>query len=400
MSKLENCEYSKNDIKKAGKKLIEDNKDEKSLNILSAWRKDHSYPLELAEKLLKEVSLDIEKEAIFAKRLKRTDSIIKKLNRFKTTNESKNKQMQLTTMNDIGGCRVIFSNMKKVQKLVRFLTKSKDFVIRNNYIEKPKPDGYKSIHLIGQFPNIHGELRRIELQIRTKTQHSWATALEIVDLFTDQSIKTSQIKDTNWSDFFKYCSSQFTLLERNIFLNSGNIRFNFQNYLQEFKKNKEEMDFSLYKLYSLSQKLDIIKKFELYSQSLDKTSTHLQLINDKNGNSEGYILIEITKTKDIFSKNNKSNNEVFQLKSSYFPLEEIDKATKEYLIAEKQIFFGNTYVAALISSNSIKDIGIAYPNYFADSTTFIENVKTLQEAYKKINPSIFGLSNKIKYFFK
>lgn len=399
MSKLETCEYSRNDIKKAGKRLIENNKDEKALNILSAWRKDHSYPLELAEKLLKEISLDIEKDAIFAKRLKRTDSIIKKLGRFKSS-EIKNRQMQLTTMNDIGGCRVIFSNMKKVQKLVRFLTKSKDFSIRNNYIEKPKDDGYKSIHLVGQFPNIHGELRKIELQIRTRTQHSWATALEIVDLFTDQSIKTSQIKDTNWSDFFKYCSLQFTYLEKNIFLNSGNRKFNFQNYLSEFSRNKDKMDFSLFKLYSLSKKLDIIKKFELFSKSLDKTATHLQLINDKNGNSEGYILIEITKTKDVFSKKSNSKNEFFQLKSSYFSVEEIDKATKEYLSAEKQILFGNTYVAALISSNSIKDIGVAYPNYFADSTTFIENVVTLQKSYEKINPFIFRFINNFRYFQK
>lgn len=399
MSKLENCEYSKNDIKKAGKRLLTNIKDEKALNILSAWRKDHSHPLELAEKFLKEISHDIEKGAIFAKRLKRTDSIIKKLNRYKAS-DSENKQMQLTTMNDIGGCRIIFSNIKKVQKLVRFLTKSQNFVVRNDYIEKPKPDGYKSIHLIGQFPNIHGELRKIELQIRTKTQHSWATALEIVDLFTDQSIKTNQIKDRNWSNFFKYCSEQFTLLEKNIFLNGENIRFNFQNYMQEFKKDKDNLEFSLYQLYSLSQKLDIIKKFDLYSKSLDKTATHLQLISDKNGNSEGYILIEITKVDKVFSERSKLKNETFQLKSSYFPVDEIDKATKEYLAAEKQILFGNTYVAALVSSNSIKDIGIAYPNYFADSTTFIKNVVILQEAYKKINPSIFRLGNKIKYLFK
>lgn len=58
----------------------------------------------------------------------------------------------------------------------------------------------------------NGEKRKIELQIRTRVQHSWATALEIVDLFTQQSIKTN-MGNKDWSDFFLYLSKQFTLLK-------------------------------------------------------------------------------------------------------------------------------------------------------------------------------------------
>ncbi len=96
------------------------------------------------------------------------------------------------------------------------------FELRNDYIRNPKEDGYKSIHLIGKFKNSEGELRSIELQIRTKVQHSWATAVEIVDLFTNQSLKSNSGK-TIWKDFFKHTSDQFALLENSIYLNSSEI---------------------------------------------------------------------------------------------------------------------------------------------------------------------------------
>ena len=110
------------------------------------------------------------------------------------------------------------------------------FELRNDYIRNPKEDGYKSIHLIGKFKNSEGELRSIELQIRTKVQHSWATAVEIVDLFTNQSLKSNSGK-TIWKDFFKHTSEQFALLENSLYLNSSeNNNLIFRDFLEEFKK--------------------------------------------------------------------------------------------------------------------------------------------------------------------
>ena len=136
-------------------------------------------------------------------------------------------------MQDIGGCRIILSNLKNVDRLIKTLKKERLFELRNDYIRNPKEDGYKSIHLIGKFKNSEGELRSIELQIRTKVQHSWATAVEIVDLFTNQSLKSNSGK-TIWKDFFKYTSHQFSLLENSIYLNSSDTRLIFKGFLEEF----------------------------------------------------------------------------------------------------------------------------------------------------------------------
>lgn len=375
--------FTTNAIKRAGKNLIKNHNDEKSLDILSYWRSDHIKPLDEATKLLKEISDSIDKHAIIAKRLKRTASIIRKLERFK------DKGMQLSTMNDIGGCRIVLSNTKKVYKLVKFLTLSNKFQLRNDYIENPKPDGYKSIHLIGEFNNSNGEKRKIELQIRTRVQHSWATALEIVDLFTQQSIKTN-MGNKDWSDFFLYLSKQFTLLERNNYLLSSKIESNYIKFIEDFKKSEnEELRFSIYKVHTLIDKLNIINNFNLFKESLNITSSHLSQYKTQ----EGYILIKIDKLTS-------GKEETFNVSSVFYPKKDLDEALEEYLRIEKNTLSGKAYVVALVSVDSISDIQNAYPNYFADSTKFIEYVLILKATYEKLYPSIFGLSNKFKYMFR
>jgi ppGpp synthetase/RelA/SpoT-type nucleotidyltranferase len=70
-----------------------------------------------------------------------------------------------------------------------------------DYIQNPKPDGYRSIHLIfryvGTAPNNAWDRLRVEMQLRSQHQHAWATALEAVDIFTKQALKANQ-GDVNW----------------------------------------------------------------------------------------------------------------------------------------------------------------------------------------------------------
>ena len=56
----------------------------------------------------------------------------------------------------------------------------------------------------------------VEIQIRTRLQHAWATAVEIVDAFTGQSLKTalkSHIGDAKWRRFFALMGSAIAMRE-------------------------------------------------------------------------------------------------------------------------------------------------------------------------------------------
>jgi hypothetical protein len=85
-----------------------------------------------------------------------------------------------------------------------------------NYIENPKPDGYRSHHLIvsyrGKGPTAVYDDRRIEIQVRTRLQHSWAAAVEAVGSFRGEYLKGSQ-GDLNWLRLFKLMSAEFAVAE-------------------------------------------------------------------------------------------------------------------------------------------------------------------------------------------
>lgn len=215
--------YSGNQINKAGNKIAEPDAEpadiSAAMDVLSYWRHCHELPLEAAIDPHQPVVVKIDRDAIFAKRLKRTASIILKLQRSQG-------RMQLSRMQDVGGCRAIISTEKKLRKIVRELQKAPELkgaegsVRITDYIASPKDDSYHSVHLVGKFPDGAGSSRNIKIQVRTRIQHYWATAVEIVDLFTGQALKSHQ-GDPEWKDFFAAVSRQFAL--RSEFTSSVNL---------------------------------------------------------------------------------------------------------------------------------------------------------------------------------
>jgi hypothetical protein len=122
--------YSGKEVTRAGEVLIKENiaetdyaAYEQAMDALSFWRACHEAPLTQAAKLLAEAAKKHDEKAVIAKRLKRTPSIVNKLRRFKG--------MTLRSMQDIGGCRAILANEKRVRKLVRELKRKKDFRIKD-----------------------------------------------------------------------------------------------------------------------------------------------------------------------------------------------------------------------------------------------------------------------------
>lgn len=106
-------------------------------------------------------------EAQLAQRHKRLARIMAKLHRYPS--------MNLTTMQDIGGCRVIVPDLKAVEKIRDHLDKRWSAYITKeyDYITNPRDSGYRAIHVI-----VNRDDRMVEIQLRTERQHRWADAVE------------------------------------------------------------------------------------------------------------------------------------------------------------------------------------------------------------------------------
>jgi ppGpp synthetase/RelA/SpoT-type nucleotidyltranferase len=208
-------EYSRNQVDKAGAVLIKKDSEINellwALAVINNWRSSHSYHLLHFRINLRRNLSGIEPTAIVAQRIKRLESIRTKLGRG---------TMELSQMQDIGGCRGIVSSTKNLDRIIELYMKSSSPHIlkgQKNYLLEPKEDGYRSHHLIYQY---QGSMRnscynkmRIEIQLRTKLQHAWATAVEAVGIFTKQALK-SNIGDKDWLRLFALMSSEIAVDEK------------------------------------------------------------------------------------------------------------------------------------------------------------------------------------------
>ncbi|MDE2466254.1 MAG: RelA/SpoT domain-containing protein [Alphaproteobacteria bacterium] len=188
-----------------------------AVEVVNNWRSAHSYPLNCFQTNLRTRARKTSQQPLVSQRLKRFESIHNKLSRKQT------ETMQLSQMQDIGGCRAVLPSCREVYELAESYRSStrkfaQDLVgDGKDYIATPKPDGYRSLHLIyrwiGPNNNKSWDKLRIEIQIRSLNQHAWATALETVDILTKQALKANQ-GDEEWKRFFLLMSSVIAIGEK------------------------------------------------------------------------------------------------------------------------------------------------------------------------------------------
>ncbi len=214
--------FTRSQVDRAGEILanppgVLDDELNNSLNIVNNWRSAHSYPLHAITMTLRSRAKLIDQTRLIAQRIKRLRSTEAKLRRFG--------HMQLSRMNDIGGCRAVVQSVSHVDSLVNFYEKARaksprrghEFLKKYDYIKSPKRDGYRSVHLVYKYRTTSKRHRawnglRIEIQIRSRLQHIWATAVETVDAFTGQALK-SNIGEESWKRFFALMGSVLALKE-------------------------------------------------------------------------------------------------------------------------------------------------------------------------------------------
>lgn len=335
--------YNKSQVKNAGEVLtkknpylLEELEDRKkyrlALAVLNNWRASHSFPLNTFQVRLRTQTQQIDQTALIAQRLKRTPSIINKLKRFK--------RMNLSRMQDIGGCRAILSDTKKVKELRNFYIKQPAkhiFVKEDDYISNPKSSGYRSIHLVYKYHsnrnNVYNGLL-IEIQLRSKIQHAWATAVETAGTFLASHLKSEE-GPKEWLSLFKYISSGFAILENT-------------NIVPNTIENPEHLQ------RIITEKLHLLK----FRETLEGYNAALFHIDRHVKENDYYLMIlrPLKKTIKIISYNKKF----------------LKEATKEYLKREQAVRNEPGSEVVLVSSGTIRSLKQAYPNYFLDTRQFFK----------------------------
>jgi len=340
--------YSRKEITKAGN-IILTSKSEKeindALNKINIWRTNHLEPLKVMKRrLVRLLNKNSIIPILISQRLKRLRSIEAKL--------ELNPQMGLGGMQDVGGYRAVLKDVKDLNKLKILLENTNHyhrFEKSNDYVNSPKPSGYRSIHYIYKYNSkiIEYDQVKVELQIRTKLQHNWATAVETAGIITKTSLKSSQGPD-EWLNFFKIVSSLFAIKEK----------------LPVLEEHKEQsMEDLMIECYNLCEKLNVVDTLKV----LRVTTDHLE----KQKFPGDYYLIYIdTETKGV--------------SINMFDKRDYELATKRYLEIEKQID-NNKSAVVLVSALSFKDLKKAYPSYFLDTSEFLS-------ALEKINLNCISLN--------
>ena len=334
--------FSKKQITKAGKILLTSKSQDEvndALEQINDWRSAHFHPLRVMKnaliRLLKNINIE---PVLVSQRLKRLNSIIYKLDI--------NENMGLGGMQDIGGYRAVLKDTKDLATLKNFLLSQKShhkLLKINNYVENPKDSGYRSIHFVYSYTSKNENYNdaKIELQIRTKLQHSWATAVETAGIITNTPLKSSQGSE-DWLEFFKLVSSLFAIKEKLPIL-------------------KEHEDFTTEQLmvrcYKLSKKLNVIDVLRALNVSTNR-------IEKEKFSNEFYLLLI-----NLIEK---------RVRITGYKKEQFNEATETYLNIEKSIK-NNASAVVFVSVSSLKALKKAYPSYFLDTKEFVLNLEMIMK---------------------
>ncbi len=125
----------------------------------------------------------------------------------------------LSAMQDLVGVRAImpdFSAVQEVAKSYRSVVEGGTVQRETDYIQSPKDGGYRSLHLIikfveqGQGQEFKGS--KVEIQLRTRLQHAWATTVEAVGSMRNEDLKASE-GDPDWLRFMNLMAAHMAELE-------------------------------------------------------------------------------------------------------------------------------------------------------------------------------------------
>ena len=132
--------YSKGKVDQAGNLLIAEDPNifelENAYAVINNWRSSHSRPLYTFRYGLRRHAERVDGNALVAQRIKRLSSIILKLQLLRN--------MKLSQMQDIGGCRAVVSSVAEVYEVVKNYKGSDikhKLLNERDYIKAPRRSG-------------------------------------------------------------------------------------------------------------------------------------------------------------------------------------------------------------------------------------------------------------------
>ncbi|MEO9786035.1 MAG: RelA/SpoT domain-containing protein [Aurantimonas coralicida] len=322
--------------------------------VLDNWRASHSYVLNTFQANLRLRAKG--KDITVAQRLKRRPTIIDKLRREPT--------MQLNTMHDMAGCRLIFENIEELEKFrlsmiySRFKHKPKSFhyvvdedrkpiapgirhskrIDRYNYIISPKQSGYRGVHDVYEYNvNTAGGKSwnglHLEIQYRTIYQHAWATAVEVADLVTTNRIKFSE-GDYSHERFFLLTSEMIARAFEGI-----------PGALPDLSDS------------------ELISEFNTIEDKIGMLSTFRRLRTSEKSD------VFRTNTLLIFFASKREDGAELEIET----FDDLNQAIARYSTLEREL--AGVADVVLVRSDSEASVRLAYKNYFSDTVDFVSYVE-------------------------
>jgi len=308
--------------------------------IANSWRDSHALPM---RKLRAALAGQMRRQGMDGNtvaRLKRMPSIRRKL---------ASQQWPLDKIQDLGGCRAILPSIKDANALIEAMRQLPSHILHreNYYVDTPKPDGYRCHHMIFRFQGVGDEAvfneRRIEIQIRTRLQHSWATAVEAVGLFRRENMKAGE-GSPEWLRLFLLMSAEFAIAEK-----------------CSEPTGLPDSPERLKAIVELDKRLDAVNTLENISHAVRQSDA---FYIDPDSRPEYYQIIYDRKNKVVDVK----------------PYDGAIAGVRAYDEAEltaEQAQSGVTSV--LVEADGIENLKAAYPNYFGDVQLFKTQLKNIAQ---------------------
>lgn len=142
------------------------------------------------------------------RRVKEMHSLVKKLNRKGLEVSAQSAKENIT---DIAGIRVVCNYLDDIYVIERMLLRQEDVKLlkRKDYIEHPKENGYRSLHIVVSIPVFLAdsvEVTPVEIQIRTIGMDMWASL--------EHKIRYKNDADTEkYKGLLEQCASDITNVE-------------------------------------------------------------------------------------------------------------------------------------------------------------------------------------------